>query len=281
MSFTVFIAVILAAILHAAWNALVKSGLDKRASVGAVILGHLPFALLLLPFVPLPSAESLPYLFAGILIHVGYQLSLMRSYQLGDLTQVYPIARGAAPLIVALLSVTLLGLQLSASALAAVAMISAGILSLGLVRRADGQRNAPAAFFALTTGCFIAGYSLVDGLGARVAGTALGFLAWLTIGNGLLMILYFRVIAPGVLGVIVTRGRRTMLFGGGASFLAYAIVMWAFTQAPIALVTALRETSIVFALVIGVVLLKEPLNLLKVFATMLTLTGAFLLRFAR
>ena len=281
MSTTVFFAVILAALLHAGWNAVVKSGLDKRAAMGAVVLGHLPFALVLVPLVPFPRIESLPYILAGIVLHVGYQLSLMRSYQLGDLTQVYPIARGVAPLIVALLSVTLLGLHLSALALVAIAVISTGILSLGLVRRADGQRNAPAAFFALTTGCFIAGYSLVDGLGARVAGTALGFLAWLTIGNALFMVLYFRTVTPGVLGVIITKGRRTMLLGGGASFLAYGIVMWAFTQAPIALVTALRETSIIFALIIGVAVLKEPLNLLKVLATMLTLTGAFLLRFAR
>ena len=105
MSGIVFIAVIGAALLHACWNALVKSGADKTLSMGAVIIGHLPIALVLIPFVPLPTMESLPYIVAGIVLHFGYQIFLLKSYQSGDLTQVYPIARGSAPLVVALVSV--------------------------------------------------------------------------------------------------------------------------------------------------------------------------------
>lgn len=281
MSTGVFLAVLAAALLHATWNALVKDGVDKHLAMGAVVLGHLPLALAALPFVPWPAFPSLPYLVAGIVLHVGYQLFLLRSYETGDLTQVYPIARGSAPLMVALVSVTLLGVHLAPMELGAIAIIGIGIVSLSLVRRADGQRNRNAALLALVTGAFIASYSLVDGLGARVAGTSLGFYSCLAVGNALVMALYLRATRSGVLGKIARRGRATFLFGGGASFLAYALVTWAFTQAPIASVAALRETSIIFALLIGVGVLKERLDLAKVVSTMITLLGAALLRFAR
>ena len=281
MTATVFFAVIGAAMLHATWNALVKGGADKRVTMAAVVLGHLPFAAVILPFVPLPAVESLPYLIAGILLHAGYQLFLFQSYQKGDLTQVYPIARGSAPLIVALVSVVFLGVHLSPVELLAITIIGAGILSLALVRRADGNRNGNAAMLALVTGCFIASYSLVDGLGARLAGTALGFYGWLTIGNVIVMAVFLMIKSPQVFGGILRTGRGVFVIGGGASFAAYAIVIWAFTQAPIALVTALRETSIVFALIIGVFFLKERLDLAKVVSTMTTLLGVALLRFSK
>lgn len=281
MSTSVFIAVIGAALLHATWNALVKDGSDKRMSMGAVVIGHIPFALVAMFFAPQPAPASLPYLFAGIGLHVGYQLFLLRSYEMGDLTQVYPIARGSAPLIVALVSVTVLGVHLAPMELLALVIIGAGIISLAIVRREDGQRNSHAAILALTTGCFIAAYSLVDGLGARLAGTSLGFYSWLAIGNGLVMALFLGTTTPTLLGTIAHKGRRTLLLGGGASFGAYALVTWAFTQAPIALVAALREVSIIFALLIGVFVLKERLDLTKVLATMTTLLGAALLRYTK
>lgn len=281
MSILVFSAVLFAAALHAVWNAIVKGGLDKRTGMGAVVLGHVPFALAALPFVPLPKVESLPYLFGGILLHLGYQLFLMQSYRLGDLTQVYPIARGSAPLLVALFSVTVLGVHLAPTEVLAITVIGCGLISLGLVRRADGQRNLNAAALALITGLFIAAYSLVDGLGARLAGTSLGFYAWLAIGNGVAMLLYLAITSPETLRVIPRSGKKVFAIGGGASFAAYAIVTWAFTQAPIALVTALRETSIVFALLIGVFFLKERLDIAKVFSTATTLLGAVLLRYSR
>lgn len=281
MSAMVFAAVLLAALLHAGWNSLVKSGLDKRVSMGAVVLGHAPFALPLIFLSPLPQLESLPYLGGGILLHFGYQLFLMQSYRLGDLTQVYPLARGSAPLIVALFSAFVLGVPMLKLEALAVLIIAAGITSLALVRRTDGQSNPNAAWLALVTGGFIAAYSLVDGLGARLAGTALGFYAWLSLGNVVLMLAYLWHAPGGALRQIAGPAWRIGLFGGGASFAAYALVIWSFTQAPIALVTALRETSIVFALLIGVFVMKEPLDLRKLLATMTTLLGAALLRFAR
>ncbi len=281
MTGTVFLAVILAAALHAGWNAMVKGGGDKLMAMAGVTIGHVPIALLCLAFAPLPDTAALPWMVAGMCLHFGYQMFLVNSYRIGDLTQVYPIARGSAPLLVAAISVAFLGVHLAPAELLAVAVIGTGIVSLGLTRRADGLRNGRAAILALATGSFIAAYSLTDGTGARVAGTALGYYSWLALGNAAMMALYLALRSPQTFRALATTGRRTFWIGGSASFVAYAIVTWAFTQAPIALVTALRETSIVFALVIGVTILREPLNLAKLASTMTTLLGAALLRWAR
>lgn len=281
MSGGVFLAVLGAALLHAAWNALVKSGSDKLLSVAAIVLGHMPMAIVALGFVPPPARESLPYLAGGILLHFGYQLFLVRAYQAGDLTQVYPIARGSAPLMVALFSVVVLGVSLTGAEILAIAVIGAGILSLALVRHSDQQHNRSAAALALGTGLFIAAYSLVDGLGARLSGSAIAFYSWLTLGNAVLMIVYLAATAPATLRAVPRAGLSVVVLGGSASFVAYALVIWAFTQAPIALVTALRETSIIFALMIGVVVLKEPLSVKKLMSTLTTLLGVILLRFVK
>lgn len=281
MSTQVIIAVLIAAILHASWNAMAKGGKDTTLSMAAVIIGHTPFALIALCFVPLPTVESLPYLAGGMVLHFGYQVFLINSYKIGDLTQVYPIARGIAPLIVASVSVLFLNVRLGWAETIAVLLIGIGILSLGLVRSHGGGRNHKAAALAVVTGCFIAGYSLVDGMGARVAGTAVGFYSVLALSNAVIFAIYLRWQRPGVLTRLPREGARTFVLGGFASFAAYSLVVWGFTQAPIALVTALRETSIIFALFIGVFFMKERLDLAKVLSTFMTLTGAILLRFAK
>ena len=281
MSLTVFIAVICAAMLHAIWNALVKGGADKRLNMACVIIGHTPIALLVLCFVPLPAFESWPYIIGGMIAHFGYQVFLLNAYNKGDLTQVYPIARGSAPLIVAAVSVVGLGVVLAPLEILAIAIIALGLMSIALVRASDGTRNLPAAKLALITGCFIASYSLIDGLGARVSGSPFGFYAVLGLLNAGIFAGYLGMTTPSVLRRIGTHGLRIFFIGGTASFVAYALVIWSFTQAPIALVTALRETSIVFALLIGVFFFRERMSLPKLIATFATLCGAALLRFAK
>ena len=280
MSTIVFVAVISAATLHAVWNALAKGGNDKFLSMTAVALGHTPIAIAVLFFVPIPTPESWPYALFGMFLHTGYQLFLLAAYRIGDLTQVYPIARGTAPLLVAGISIIFLGVELAPLEIVAVLTIAAGILSLSLVRQNDGLRNGKASLLAFTTGCFIASYSLVDGSGARLSGSPFAFYAWVAIGNSVLFAAYVAVMKPGLLGSL-HKARQTFIIGGSASFIAYALVIWSFTQAPIALVTALRETSIIFALVIGVFFLKERLDLAKVFSTFVTLLGAALLRLSK
>jgi drug/metabolite transporter (DMT)-like permease len=277
----VLMIVLFAAALHATWNGLVKGAPDKVISMTAVVLGHVPFALLALPFVPLPEAASFPYIVGGAALHVGYQLFLLWAYRLGDLTQVYPIARGAAPLIVAACSVLILRETLSTLQLVAITTIGCGIMSLVLVRGSQGLHNPQGAALALITGCFVAGYSMVDGYGARAAGTPVGFYAWETILNAGAFALVIAATSPRTLRSTIQRHEKMMAIGGGASFLAYALVVWAFTQAPIAVVTALREISIVFALLIGVFFLKERLSLVKLVSAMLTMLGALMLRFSK
>ena len=281
MPTVVIFTTLLAALLHACWNALAKGAADKDLSMAGVVIGHLPFAIIGLMFVPMPDVASWPYLLGGIALHFGYQVFLLQSYRIGDLTLVYPLARGIAPLLVAAVSVVFLNVALNGQELIAIALIGVGLLSLGMVRGANGARNPKAAGFAAATGCFIAGYSLVDGYGARAAGTAIGFYGWLAIGNAIVIAMFMRVTKPGTLSRLWPEGRFVMIVGGGASYGAFALVIWGFTQAPIALVAALREASIIFVLVIGVVFMKERLDLIKVGSTFLTLIGAILLRFAR
>ncbi len=277
----VFLAVLAAAFLHAAWNAMVKGGADKRVTMAAVMLGHLPPAALALMIVPTPALASLPWIIAGIFAHLGYQVFLLGAYTKGDLSQVYPIARGLAPLLVTSISILVLGERLALPEMLAVGLIALGLMSMALLRGTDGTRNTEAVRLALVTGCFIASYSLIDGYGARVSGSPVGFYAWLGYGNAVLFMIYMRLRHPGILTTMAKTARRTFIIGGTASFAAYAIVIWAFTQAPIALVTALRETSIVFAVIIGVVIFKERLDRAKVIAVTVTLFGAGLLRLAQ
>ena len=281
MSLTVFLAVMGAALMHAVWNALVKGGPDKLMNMTAIVLGHIPIVLILFPFVDVPARESWPYLIGSIGLHIGYQLFLILAYRLGDLSQVYPIARGSSPLIVAAVSVLVLGVTLQVSEWLAIVVIGLGILSMCITRQADGMRNRNAALAAIVTGCFISSYSLVDGTGARLAGSALDYYAYQTIGDVVIFGLIATVMRPRILVDVAKRGKRIFFVGGTASFVAYATVMWAFTQAPIPLVVALRETGIVFALFIGVFFMGEKLNLVKVSSTMMTLGGAIILRLSK
>jgi drug/metabolite transporter (DMT)-like permease len=281
MTTLAFLAVMLAAALHATWNAIVKGGTDKHLSMTALTIGQgLPAVPLLALWAPFPDASSWWLIAVSAALHIGYQLFLLNAYRLGDFTQVYPIARGSAPLIVTAFSVAVLGVALTGHQLLAIGLIASGIIALGLVRRADGLRNPRAAVLALGTGCFIAGYSVVDGIGARTAGTGPGFYACVALLNAIAFSAFMEVRHPGVVRRSYTAARTTLLVGGCASFAAYCLVVWAFTLAPIALVTALREVSIVFALAIGIVVFQEKLNLIKMVTTMVTVAGVVLIRWA-
>ena len=281
MNTVVFIAVLLAALFHAIWNSLVKGGHDKYLNMSAIAFGYVPISALSLLIVPFPAIESWPYILSSMFLHAGYMAFLLRSYHHGDLTQTYPIARGSAPLMVAVVSVFILGVSLSTLEWLSLFFIGAGIMSLSLVRRASGLRNIYAVQMALITGAFIAAYSINDGVGVRLSGSPVGYFAVTAIGVASIWGTGTAWVRPDTFRTVSTRARVTFLIGGNASFVAYVLVVWAFTQAPIALVSALRETSIIFALLIGVGFLKERLDLAKVASTFMTLVGVVLLRLAR
>jgi drug/metabolite transporter (DMT)-like permease len=250
----VFIAVLAAALLHAGWNAVVKLGLDRFSSVLPLALVQSGLAVALLPFFPAPDVPSWPWLAASALLHTGYKLVLIRAYEHGDLSQVYPLARGTAPLLVALA----LGEALTPARTLAVLAIGLGVVLMA-ARGGTGLGSVPfrALVYALGTAALTASYTLVDGVGARLSGSASGFALWMFAGDGLGMLAY----------ALATRGRaafpallpawRAGVAAGAMSLGSYWIAIWAFTRAPIALVAALRETSVLFAMLIAAVVLRE------------------------
>ena len=272
-------AVILAALLHAAWNAIVKGGGDKLVSTSAVVIGHAVPGLAAIALLPVPAPESWPWIVLGALLHVGYQAFLATAYRLGDLAQVYPLARGSAPLIVALVSVSVLGVTLATNEIVAIVLIALGIVSIGTARA--GRPDPRAVGTALATGAFIAAYSLNDGTGARLSGSPVAFYAWMTILNAAMTAAILAFYRPGALRALPWRAPAAFWLGGPASFAAYALVVWSFAHAPIALVAALRETSIVFALLIGAAFLRERVDLARIAATFVALCGVVLLRLGR
>ncbi len=279
MSLNIFIAVILAAFLHATWNAMVKNEENKYLAVTAIVLGHVPASVFIILLTPFPSIESIPFIILSALMHNGYNWYLLSAYKFGDLTKVYPIARGTAPILVTIVSLIFLGVALSNFEVLGIFIISLGILSLSF-QGAKNLKNRPAVIYALVTGFFIMGYSITDGYGARVSNSFLSYMGWVFILNAFSFPLILKINDKSeVITKIFKEGKKIFFIGGTLSYIVYGIVVWGFTQAPIALITALRETSIIFALLIGILFLKEKFTLLKVIATFVIFFGVALLKF--
>ncbi len=262
MSAGVFALVMLAALLHALWNALVKTAADRTVTLGLIAAGHVAMGLMLVPFVPVPAPAAWPWILASTVIHFGYYFLLNRSYLLGDLSLVYPVARGVTPVLVTLGAFLAAGETPRPVALAGIAAVSGGILILGLQRvRAPGggpvgSRHRRALGVALMTGATIAAYSLVDGLGVRASGAPLGYVAWLFLGEVLVAAFVIGLRWPRV-RALPRRARHLALAGGLISASAYGLVMIAQNFAPLGIVSSLRETSVLFAALIGVIALGE------------------------
>lgn len=278
MSAHVFAVVLCAAALHAGWNALVRVGLDRLLAVTLIQIGAGVLALAMLPAVSVPDAAAWPWLVLSAVLHVGYNVFLARAYASGDFGQVYPIARGSAPLIVAFVGLMALGDQPSLIGYSGVVLLSGGIWWMAV--RGAGATTLPRAGLAsaLMTSVFIAAYTLSDGLGARANHDAIGYVLWLFALNGLCM---------GLL-LWAMRGRRTLaavaghyrigLMGGAMSMAAYGATIWAMSQAPIAMVAALRESSVLFALAISALFMGERLSRQRLLAGVIILSGVALLR---
>lgn len=275
----VFLAVLFAAALHAGWNAVVKIGLDRFLSVTLISLAAAVVSALLLPFVPVPIADAWPWLLVSCLLHTGYKLFLIEAYQAGDLGQVYPIARGAAPLIVSVVMTVGFSEHLSPPATAGVALLVAGVwLMSAMGGRERAKLELRAVLYALATSVFIASYTLADGLGARINGDAHGYAVWLFFLDGLLMLAILTA-KRGVRSVTALLAHwRSGLAGGAMSFGSYWIAIWAMTSAPIALVAALRESSVLFAAAISILLLREPMSRWRAAAAVIIVIGIILTR---
>ena len=279
MDLSVFIAVIFAAFLHATWNGMVKSHEDKYVAVASIVLGHVPASIIIIYFMPLPTLESLPYIIISAFIHQGYQWFLLTAYRYGDYTKVYPVARGSGPVIVTIVSLLFLGVILSGYELIGILIVSIGILSLSF-QDSEAFRNKKAILFALLTGLFIGLYSMIDGYGARVSMSPLSYIGFSFILNALMFPFFLKFMdQPNITKRVFNKAKSLFIIGGTFSYIVYAIVVWGFTKAPIPLVSTLRETSIIFALLIGTFFLKERFTILKSISILTIFVGVIFLKF--
>ena len=278
MSSTVFITVIFAALLHAIWNGMVKNFEDKVISVSAIVFGHVPIAILVMLFLPLPTLESVPYIILSAIIHQGYQYYLISAYKIGDLTRVYPVARGSGPIVATLISIIFLGLLISKIQILSIFVICFGIIILGVFNK-KSLKNNKTVIYSLATGFFIGLYSLSDGYGARISLSPLSFLGWSFILNAMIFPFVLKSMNySNVFSRVMKEAKFIFWIGGTISYIVYGLIVWCFTQAPIPLVGALRETGIIFALLIGSFFLKEKLTLIKIISILIIFSGVALLK---
>ena len=269
--------VILSAIAHALWNALVKSAGDRMLTMVAIRTTGMMLGLIALPFVDWPAPESWKWLAVTSVVMFGYYALLVRSYGVGDMSVVYPLARGLAPVLTTIAAFVAIGEALSTGQIAAVAMISLGIMALSF----GAGASRAAVGFALATGVSVATYSFLAGLGVRTAGTVLGFQACLEIVTGFGTFCYGVAVRRADLAIYVRRHGAVGLLAGvvaAAGFLAFLV---AATSLPLGPVSAVRETSVIFGAVIGTLVLKEGFGPRRIAAATMVVLGIALLAFWR
>ncbi len=268
--------VLLAALLHAAWNAMLGASEDRPLDTVLVATGGGAVAAALLPFLPLPARPSWPYLLASVAIHTAYFTGLAGAYRAGDFSPAYTLMRGTAPVLAAL-GGWLAGEGLRSAQWLGVLLVGGGVAAMGTLGRRGGTAGWRATAWALGNAVVIACYTLVDGRGVRLSGHAPSYTLWV----------FFLDVLPLVAWTLATRGREALahaarcwgrgLAGGALMVTAYGLVLWSMTRAPVAAVAALRETSVVFAALIGARLLKEPLGAFRASAAAVVAAGAALL----
>ena len=266
--------------MHAGWNVLVKLKLDRFLSLFLIqtLMGLMGLAMLAV--FAWPVAASLPYAIASGVLHTGYNIFLARSYRTGDLSQVYPIARGTAPLLTLIVTWFAAHETIGIATGLGIAVLVAGIWTTGLVGKRDLRLDGLTLFFALGTSVFIAAYTVVDGLGARASGSASGYAALVFLLDAIFLLfagIYMR--GPGILRQVAPYW-KSGIAGAALSLCAYWIVIWAMTEAPIAAVAALRETSILFVMLMSIRVLEETVTMPRAAGALLIVAGAVILRFS-
>ena len=275
----VFIAVLFAAACHAAWNALIKVGLDPLSTTTLIAIGAATVSLVCLPLAGIPQSAAWPWLAASAVVHLLYFAGLIESYRTGDLGQVYPLARGSAPLMTAIVGALFIGEHLSLSAWGGIVALAAGVLFLSARGgRGIAQLDRRAVGYALLTALTICAYSIIDGIGVRLAQNPPAYVLWLFVANATTLVPYALWRDRNGVTAAMRRFWLRGLVGGALQALSYGIALWAMTLAPIALVASLRETSVLFGAIIAVFILKEPLQTARVAAAVLIVCGLVLIR---
>lgn len=285
MPVSIMLLVLVGACLHATWNGLVKSGKDKYLDMVAVLMGAALLTVLWLPFLPVPARASWGCLAASTAIHQLYFMLIALSYRTGDMSLVYPLTRGAAPALTALCSTFVLNERPSACGWLGVALVSGGVILLA-VDHAAGDHGREARFqpapvlLALANAAVIALYTLADGQGVRVSGNAFSYTSWGFLLCALLFVPAAMLIRKKEATLHFKMHWRRSLVGGGCSIGAYSLALWAMTRAPIASVAALRETSILFGVLIAAFTLKERISKTRAAAALIIVVGAVIIRWA-
>ena len=263
LTLPITLAVLGAGLLHAGWNALLKAapGGDPMLDTAGVVAASSVWGFAVLAWLPLPDPAAWKFIAGSMTIHFAYYVTLAHAYRTGDLSFAYPLMRGTAPLIVALLGIVFLGELPSWHVAAGIVLICAGIVSIAFVRRRAHPRAA--AGWAFTNAAIIASYTLIDGSGARASGNALAYVAWLIALEGVPFLAWIAWRRGAAAAAYMHRSWRRNVLGGACSLGAYAIVLWAMTRAPVAAVAALRETSVLFAALIGAVWLREGFGAMR------------------
>jgi len=277
----VFAAVLCAAAFHATWNALIKVGLDPLRSAALMALSATAIAAVILPFLVQPLPAAWPWVVLSTITHLGYFAGLVEAYRSSDYGQVYPIARGAAPLMTATVATVAVGEHVGLTGWIGIVLLATGVLLLSLRGGRDLERfDRRGVGFALFTALTVCTYSVVDGVGARVSGAPVAYTLWLFVGIAVTLIPY--AMWRGGRGVFtgLTGYWKQGLIGGGLQIASYGIALWAMTLAPIAIVAALRETSVLFGAAIAVIVLKEPLRQTRIVAAAMIVSGLVLIRLA-
>jgi drug/metabolite transporter (DMT)-like permease len=271
---TVTLAVLVAAVTHATWNAIAHGIKDQTLAFALIGVGGIIVAIPLIIVAAMPRPDCWPYLLASIVIHVFYNLLLMRCYRLGEFGQVYPLARGTSPLVVTILAAVFVHEHLAWPQIAGVLVVSAGLATLVLA----GRRPGRAAFLAAVgTGLTIAAYTTVDGVGVRLSASPVGYIGWLMLLESLCVPMFALLRRREV---VLKQPPRILLSGlaaGALSVLAYGLVLWAQTRGALAPIAALRETSVIFGAIIGTLIFREPFGRSRVAATVLVVAGILML----
>lgn len=262
-----------AALLHASWNAFVKSGQDKLLSVALMHGCSGLIALCLLPFVPLPDSDSWPFLALSAMLHWGYYFFLVKGYQHGDLGVVYPLARGSAPLMIAVSGAWIAGEHFSITAITGLIIASVGIISLSFEKGWPQRQTYRPMFFGLGTAVWITAYTLADGLGVRESGAKLSYILWLFALEAITFCPFALWVRRSTWRRYFTQNWRGLWLSGIVSGAAYGLVIFAMSMYPMALVSALRETSVVFAVLMGAFLFKEHHLVYRLSAALAVATG--------
>ena len=272
--------VLVAAFLHAAWNAMVKVGYDRLVVLAIANATGVFISVVILPFVSLPLPASWPFLLGSIALHTGYYFFLIRAYRVGDLSHVYPMARGLSPMLVALLAAVLASEIPPPWGMVGVVLACVGIVSLAFESGPPWRGDTRPVIYALGTAVFIAGYTVMDGMGVRRAGDPLAYIVWLMLLDGIPIICFTAYARRHQLVTLLGGNWRAGCTSGVLQFAAYALIIWAMSLGAMASVSALRETSVIFAAIIAAVVLKEPVGRLRIAAAVLVALGIVLMRIA-